>query len=118
VAEAKKGFADKLHMELVPVDGIRADARALDYGAYTKGYGVNSWLMSALNDEFEWSVAYGATLRHLTAWFDGEDIDPESGLSHMDHVGANVKFLQTFIAQDIGCDDREMTMLHKLRPGT
>lgn len=106
MAEAKRDYAAKLHVELVPVDGIRADARALDYGAYVKGYGANSWLCTAHEGGFEWSVAYGALLRHLYAWFNGEDTDPESGLSHLDHVGANVKFLQTFVAQGIGVDDR------------
>jgi hypothetical protein len=34
------------------------------------------------------TVYYDAALRHLMAWFDGETIDPESGLSHLAHVMA------------------------------
>ena len=26
---------------------------------------------------------YDACLRHLTAWWEGQDVDPESGLSHL-----------------------------------
>jgi len=29
------------------------------------------------------SVYYDAALRHLTRWYEGEDIDPDSGLSHV-----------------------------------
>lgn len=29
------------------------------------------------------SVYYDAALRHLTAWWEGQDIDPDSGLSHL-----------------------------------
>lgn len=29
------------------------------------------------------SVYYDAALRHLTAWWEGQDIDPDSGLSHI-----------------------------------
>ncbi len=104
--EAKKNYADKLHMELVPVAGIKSDARALDYGAFTKGYGVNAWLKLAREGGFGWMTAYGALLRHITSWVEGEDYDLESGLHHLDHVGANLKFLQTFVAEGAGVDDR------------
>lgn len=29
------------------------------------------------------SVYYDAALRHLTAWWEGQDLDPDSGLSHL-----------------------------------
>lgn len=29
------------------------------------------------------SVYYDAALRHLTAWWEGQDVDPDSGLSHL-----------------------------------
>jgi hypothetical protein len=104
MGDAKIGYAEKLHVELVPVQGILSDARAIDFGA--KKYSAWGWYDSARADQFAWSVSYGALLRHLYAWIGGEELDPESGLSHLDHVGANVKFLQTFIAEDIGVDDR------------
>jgi hypothetical protein len=50
---------------------------------------------------------YGAAIkRHVGAWLEGEDLDPESGLSHLAHIGANVHVL--FGALDAGAfvDDR------------
>lgn len=34
------------------------------------------------------SIYYDACLRHLIAWFEGEDIDPDSGLNHLYKAGA------------------------------
>lgn len=45
---------------------------ALKYGRHNyRAVGVRS------------SVYYDAALRHLTSWWEGEDIDPDSGLSHI-----------------------------------
>jgi hypothetical protein len=34
------------------------------------------------------STYKGAMLRHLRAWCEGEDVDPESGVSHLYHIRA------------------------------
>ena len=38
-------------------------------------------------------MPYSALLRHLFAWWGGEDRDPESGFSHLDHSAAMLAFL-------------------------
>jgi hypothetical protein len=36
---------------------------------------------------------FGALMRHMTAWYDGEKKDPESGKSHLAHAGCCLLFL-------------------------
>ena len=55
---------------------------------------------------FAWSRIYGAVLRHLTAWWDGEDLDPETGKSHLWHAGCDILFLIEFEITKTGRDDR------------
>ena len=52
------------------------------------------------------SVYYDAAMRHLFAWFTGEDIDPESGLPHLSHARACLGILQDCDARGILEDDR------------
>jgi hypothetical protein len=50
---------------------------------------------------------YGAAIRrHVGAWLAGEDDDPESGLGHIAHVGANVHVMLAAIANGTMRDDR------------
>lgn len=46
-----------------------------------------------------WSDVYSALLRHLTAFWDGENIDSESGLHHLDHAAACLAFLVEYATQ-------------------
>lgn len=45
-------------------------------------------------------------LRHLMAWHDGEDTDPESGCSHLDHVVWNALALSQMSRAQPNRDDR------------
>ena len=45
----------------------------------------------------KFSRVYGAALRHLLAWWDGEDFDPETGESHLDHAACCVHFLSHYV---------------------
>ena len=53
-----------------------------------------------------WSVPYECAVRHLAAWYRGEDIDPESGLPHLGHVMCNLIMLTEFSKNHPEGDDR------------
>jgi hypothetical protein len=55
-------------------------ARAFADGA--RKYEPYNWREKTISS----SVYYGAAMRHLTAWWDGEDNASDSGLSHLDHA--------------------------------
>ncbi len=44
-----------------------------------------------------WSKCFGPMMRHAWKWWAGEDLDPESGLSHMAHVACNAIFLLAYV---------------------
>ena len=54
----------------------------------------------------DWGRVYAALLRHLFAWWGGEASDPETGKSHLHHVGCCVAFLIAYEARGTGKDDR------------
>lgn len=71
----------------------------MQYGA--EKYGDNNWKQGAT-----WSRYFSALMRHLWAWWRGEDIDPESGFNHLAHVGANVLFIYWYFNNNVGEDNR------------
>ena len=52
------------------------------------------------------SVYLAATKRHVNAMLAGEDLDPDSGLPHWAHVGANVHVVLSLLGCDNLIDDR------------
>lgn len=52
------------------------------------------------------SVYYDATMRHLFAWWEGEDLDPDSGLSHVTKAIAGLVVLRDAMLQSKVEDDR------------
>lgn len=99
---ALKFDAGKPRLELLPPEFLTGVAKVLTFGA--QKYSAGNW---ASGDGFEWSRLYGALLRHITAWANGEDIDPESGLSHLYHAGCMLAFLAAHMERGLGVDDRK-----------
>ena len=100
---AVKHDAEKDRWDLLPYDSVREVVKVLTYGA--KKYEDRNW-----ESGFKYSRIYGALQRHITAWFqDGEDNDPETGLSHLAHAGCCILFLLAFKLRGIGKDDRPKT---------
>ena len=52
------------------------------------------------------SVYMGAILRHLYAWWDGEDNAQDSGINHLKHIGASIGLMLDAEAAGTFVDDR------------
>ena len=52
------------------------------------------------------SVYYDATMRHLMQWWEGEDIDPDSGMSHVTKAIASLVVLRDAMINEKCEDDR------------
>lgn len=76
----------KPDLSLIPRHAAEAIARALMYGEGK--YGRNNYLRG-----FKSYRLVAAALRHIFAWQSGEETDPESGLSHLDHAIACLAML-------------------------
>ena len=68
---------------LIPIELLEQAARVLEYGA-SKYERVN-WKRPT-----HWSVSFACLMRHMSAWQAGEDLDPESGHSHLGHALCNL----------------------------
>lgn len=52
------------------------------------------------------SVYYDAAMRHLMAWWEGEDIDPDSGISHVTKALSCLSVLRDAMINEKFTDDR------------
>lgn len=96
---AVKADGNKVRLELLPVGPMLAIAEVLTFGA--KKYAEHNWRKG-----FKWTRLIGAAMRHLFAYARGEDKDPETGLSHLAHLGCCVVFLLEHEQRGLGEDDR------------
>lgn len=89
----------KPRMELLPTAPMMEIAKVLTFGA--EKYDAHNW-----RGGLEQSRLIGAAYRHLSAYNEGEDIDPESGLPHLAHLGCCVMFMLEQHLKGTGIDDR------------
>jgi hypothetical protein len=78
---------------------LRELVAVLEFGA--RKYASWNW-----SNGLSWSECFESLQRHLISWYQGEDKDPETGLSHIAHVMCNAMFLMHFIIFRTGRDDR------------
>ena len=95
----RKDDQEKLRMDLVPPDVVKAMAAVLTDGA--KRYGDRNW-----EQGMTWSRPYAALLRHMTNWWEGKNTDKDSGRPHLWHALCCIAFLVAYEKREIGEDDR------------
>ena len=90
----------KAPVSTVPGTALHLLGLALMEGAVK--YGRHNWRDAGIR----YSVYYDAMMRHMSAWWEGEDIDPDSGLPHPVKAMACLAILVDAIVLKNGCDDR------------
>lgn len=96
---ALKFDQDKLPLHLLSTEAMNQTAAVLAFGAVK--YAEHNWRKG-----FAWSRPLAAAMRHITAFNNGEDKDPESGLSHLAHAACCIMFLLEFEKTHKHLDDR------------
>ena len=72
----------KLPMYLIPVSWIKGLAEVMAFGS--KKYADRNWELG-----MDWSICYSCAMRHMLAWWGGEQCDQESGIHHLLHAAWN-----------------------------
>ena len=90
----------KVPMHLLSTPALFGIAEVLGFGA--KKYNAWNWSKGIV-----YSRLFGGIMRHMWAWWWGEDNDPESGLNHLKHAMCGMMFLLTFVMGECqNLDDR------------
>lgn len=105
---AMKFDDQKLPVNLLSTEALLQTAAVLKFGA--DKYHAHNW-----RDGFAWSRPLAAAMRHIMAYNDGEDKDPESGLSHLAHAACCIMFLLEFEKTHPELDDRYKVDVHKTK---
>lgn len=84
-----KGAAGALKapMHLIPPYALEQTAWVHKLGS--EKYGPYNWRKTGVCA----TTYVSAIMRHLNAWRDGEDLDPESGISHIAHIVSSCNIL-------------------------
>ena len=98
-----KGFQKhdqgKARFDLLPPVALEEIAHVFGHGA--EKYGADNWRFGAA-----WSRYFAAAMRHLWAYWRGEDLDPETGRHHLAHAACCALILLACARGKIGTDDR------------
>jgi len=99
ITSAVKHDDGKAPMNLLSREALEQTAMVMAFGK--EKYAAHNWRKG-----FQWSRPLSAAMRHLMAFNDGEDKDPESGLSHLAHAACCIMFLLEFEKTHKDLDDR------------
>lgn len=98
-AQGLKYDSEKPPMALLDPPFLEGVSRVLGFGA--KKYAAHNW-----RGGIQYSRLISSLYRHLGAINSGEDIDSESGLPHVYHLGCNAMFLASMLETRPDLDDR------------
>ena len=90
IVRGVKTDLDKRRYSLLPPKTLDEVVDVLEFGS--KKYASNNWMYV----ENARTRYYDATLRHINAWWYGEQIDGETGLHHLAHAVCCLLFLMWF----------------------
>lgn len=90
----------KCPLGLIPATAMEETAWVHQLGS--EKYGEYNWRDTGVNA----TTYVHAILRHLNAWREGEDLDLESGRSHIAHIGCCCNILLDAMMHDKMRDDR------------
>jgi len=82
------------------------DPQALLEVGKVAGFGEQKYSRLNYMKGYDWNLSFDAMLRHSLSFWNGEDLDPESGLPHMAHAAWQALTLLAFFLKDIGTDTR------------
>lgn len=100
--EALKYDNGKPPLSILTRESLNAEAAAFGYGEVKYGDRHNYKKHGGM----DWSRLISASMRHITAFNDGETFDPESGLNHLWHAKACLAMLIYYVEKQTGNDDR------------
>lgn len=85
--------------DLLPYDALWQVAE--QYGRGAEKYASRNW-----EKGYDWGLAHAALQRHLAQFWNGEDVDEETGGLHLAAVAWHALALLTFQIRGIGTDTR------------
>lgn len=88
MTKALKNDSDKVDWSLIPKEATEEMLKVFMFGE--KKYARFNY-----RNGFNSNRLVAAAMRHITSWNDGEDLDPESGLTHLGHAMCCLAMLLT-----------------------
>lgn len=88
-------------MSTIPAPVLMEVGAAMLEG-HQKGYRRHNYRVSGVR----MSIYYDANMRHLMDWWEGQDIDPDSGIHHVSKAIAGLIVLRDAMMNDKALDDR------------
>lgn len=89
----------RLDLNSLGIEVQKGEAAVWEYGL--KKYSLGNWLKG-----MSWQESAASLCRHLDAFLNGQDLDPETGLPHVDHLICCAKIMSNSFHTRKDLDDR------------